>query len=206
MVVSNSILSIPKYMKPIKFDTCLSAKKQFLQKLTRMSPGSKHWKNCCWVWLGGRIPFSYNGNPIEPISFSYLAFKGPVFDMDKFKHLCRNKSCVNPNHIRKVRIDAKKKGKKIIIQPSDNRYKYSLSDYGDFDHDAFWNQTRQEGYHLISKLKRYIVNGHGVSPLKLAYMLKYGDIPKGHSIVRECEHPNCIDPLHCTLQPYRPKR
>jgi hypothetical protein len=193
-------------MKLVKFNTSLGAKKQFISLLMRMSAGSKHWKNCCWIWLGGRIPFYYQGEPIEPTVFSYLAFKGPVFEGDKFKHLCKNNTCMNPAHFRKVRISPRKKNNKVIKQPSANGYKYSASDYGYFDHDDFWAQTRQEGYHLVSKLNRYNVNGYRVSPLRLAYMLKYGEIPKGYAVVRECEHPNCIDPLHCTIQPHRPKR
>lgn len=156
--------------------------------------------------MGRRVPFTYKEKHIESIAFSYMAFKGPVFDSDRFKVLCRNKSCVNPSHIRKIRISGKKRGKPVKIQPPVNTVKTSIDQYGPFDQDAFWLKVRQQGYHLVSDVTKYRVNGYGIAPIRLAYMIKMGDIPKGYKVVPECDNPMCIDPYHCTLEPYKTKR
>ena len=61
----------------------------------------------CWNWLGAKSPNGYgkgyDGNKV--ISAHRLAFillRGPIPQGLQIDHLCRNRSCVNPEHMEAV--------------------------------------------------------------------------------------------------------
>lgn len=66
----------------------------------------------CWLWTGGATSAGYGiiytGNSGElPKSttahrIAYLLFKGPIPDGLEIDHLCRVRSCVNPDHLEAV--------------------------------------------------------------------------------------------------------
>lgn len=187
----------------ITFDTSLSAIKRFIGTCHRRKASGTLWKTQCWVWPDMDVNFYYNGKSINPLDFSFLAFKGPVADVDRFKHRCKNKSCVNPLHIKKVRRRVWTSKKATIPPIQLTKQRGSLEEYPAFDHQHFWNCIYQEGYHLVGPSK-YRINGLiGVKPIRLAYMLKIGPIPDNHVVVAKCENPNCIDPYHCEIEPIK---
>ena len=61
----------------------------------------------CWEWTSsirkdGYGQFSFNGKPVLTHRFSFELFKGYIpinLDLD---HLCRNRKCVNPDHLEAV--------------------------------------------------------------------------------------------------------
>lgn len=61
----------------------------------------------CWAWLGCRYPEGYGRLKLRQIDvlahrLSYITFRGsfdPLLDLD---HLCRNRMCVNPEHLEPV--------------------------------------------------------------------------------------------------------
>lgn len=61
----------------------------------------------CWVWTGSKRRRGYGRINIEGKSvvahrFAYELLVGPIPDGLHLDHLCRNTSCVNPDHLEPV--------------------------------------------------------------------------------------------------------
>ena len=58
----------------------------------------------CWEWTGRKIhdygSFYAAGHHIRAHRFSYKQFVGPIPTGMEIDHMCHNKSCVNPSHLR----------------------------------------------------------------------------------------------------------
>src|SRR3990167_11441832 len=61
----------------------------------------------CWIWTATKTPkgygqFSLNGKMVRVHRVSYQLFKGDIPNGLMLDHLCRNPSCVNPDHLEAV--------------------------------------------------------------------------------------------------------
>ena len=61
----------------------------------------------CWIWTGSRTgdgygQFRLDGRTTMAYRAAYLLYVGPVGDGLDIDHLCRNPSCVNPEHLEPV--------------------------------------------------------------------------------------------------------
>ena len=61
----------------------------------------------CWVWLAGKSTdgygrFYYKGKTRNAHRVAYSLYVGTIDDDLVIDHVCRNKACVNPSHLRAV--------------------------------------------------------------------------------------------------------
>jgi len=63
----------------------------------------------CWNWTGAKTPLGYGvkwdsakRRLTSSHRFAYQLLHGPVPDGLELDHLCRNRSCCNPNHLQAV--------------------------------------------------------------------------------------------------------
>lgn len=81
-------------------------KKRFLKKVTE-GPKPEYVEGRCWGWTGvihhtGYAMFKIDGQNIGAHRWSYETFVGSIPDGFQIDHLCRNRSCVNPDHLEPV--------------------------------------------------------------------------------------------------------
>jgi len=76
---------------------------QFIEKWSIPEPNSG-----CWLWvgsIGSKQPygsFRKRGKRYYAHRVSYVAYKGQIAHGLEINHICKNKSCVNPDHLEAV--------------------------------------------------------------------------------------------------------
>ncbi len=74
---------------------------RFWARVDRKAPGG------CWVWTGALNAYGYGAvrcaeKVLRAHRVSFEALVGPVPEGLELDHLCRNRACVNPQHLRRV--------------------------------------------------------------------------------------------------------
>ena len=81
--------------------------RRFWSKVNKNGPVVKQELGKCWEWTagtfnGGYGSFSLRNKSVVAHRLSYTMAKGIVCDKLELDHLCRNTSCVNPEHLEPV--------------------------------------------------------------------------------------------------------
>lgn len=80
------------------------------RRITTFRPGPRHYDvnlAGCWIWKGALNSWGYgrttvNGRRVRAHRAYYEHFVGPVPPSLELDHLCRNRACVNPDHLEPV--------------------------------------------------------------------------------------------------------
>jgi hypothetical protein len=73
--------------------------KRFFKKVNKTSG--------CWIWIGAINNYGYgmvqiNGSKHSAHRISYEIAKGAIADNLQIDHLCRNRRCINPEHLEAI--------------------------------------------------------------------------------------------------------
>lgn len=100
-------------------------------------------ENGCWTWTGKKMKsgygvFKYQGIEMLAHRYSWELHRGPLSGAELIDHLCHNRACVNPDHLRVAtyrensqnligaRRNSKTGKRGVIFYPKKNRYAASV--------------------------------------------------------------------------------
>lgn len=93
IILKSNQLSLPRIKYRIMIDPII----RFFEKVDKTKDG-------CWLWIGGISDggygvFDYNGKSHNSHKWLYERNKKRVPKNKQLDHLCRNRACVNPDHL-----------------------------------------------------------------------------------------------------------
>jgi hypothetical protein len=82
-------------------------KARFWSRVDKSGPICPRLGTRCWLWTRGKVPSGYGqfwdgGRNVPAHCFAWRLLRGTVPDDLELDHLCRNRACVNPDHLEPV--------------------------------------------------------------------------------------------------------
>jgi hypothetical protein len=159
----------------------------------------KESEDSCWYRLtrareSGYTTITFNGRRVSAHRFSYAAFKGDVGSDKEIDHLCRDRACVNPDHLELV-------SRKENLQRRDTIY----------DADAWVGDPLKRLMSRVTKSKGScwiwngaLVRGYGVINIdrkteyvhRVVYEASGRKFNKKLTIDHKCRNTRCVNPDH----------
>lgn len=106
-VCGKEIYRQPSRIEKCKVSVCSRACKLQIQKKGDLSYSYHEDNSGCWIWnlskgIGGYGQIRRNNKRYTAHRFFFETLNGPVPKGFELDHLCRNRACVNPNHLEVV--------------------------------------------------------------------------------------------------------
>ena len=143
--------------------------------------------DACWIWLTATTRLCINGKGIGPRRVSWMLHNGlSIPDNQRVLTTCDITLCVNPNHL-VLETQA------YILERTAERF-WPKVDKREPNQCWEWLAgTNHDGY------GKFRYNGKDGSAHRVSWILANGDIPKGLSVLHECDNPPCVNPYHLFL-------
>lgn len=132
----------------------------------------------CWISpTDTTINVSYKGEPTYLIR-AIFGYFGKKYN-GKLTRICKNKQCINPNH--------------LLSLTGEEKF-WSNIYIGNEDECWEWKSLSGTSRYVYTKFNGQDCGGH-----RLAYEIIYGGIPKGLYVCHTCDNPPCCNPNHLFL-------
>lgn len=153
----------------------------------------------CWYRLtrgreSGYTTITFSGRRVSAHRFSYAAFKGDVGPDKEIDHLCRDRACVNPDHLELVTRKENLRRRDSIYEPEawvGDPIKRLMSRVTKSKDSCWvWNGALVRGYGVIN------VDGKTEYVHRVVYEAEVGKLVKGITLDHICRNPRCVNPAH----------